>query len=400
MTLKNNKILFIGGGFEQLEVIKNVKKYGKTIIVTNPEPNDEIRKYTTHIEMLDPLDISKGEKIFKKYKPDAIITDACDYSNYLKNYLCTKYNLPCEGLKQAALSCNKFLVREICREKLILQPKYELCSSVNDLNIFLEKTQLPLIVKPIDNRGSIGVNIIRNKKELNQKFFHTLTHSASRQIIAEAYIEGKHVTVDGVFDNEGNFFNLAIAEKKVEIIDDHPVITEVNYPASTIEMSLRKELEQINFQIIESLNFKKGLTHTEFIIDKRKRIFLVETTNRGGGVLTSTVILKKLTAINISDYLIKNALGLRQNLEIKKNSSFVRLKFLKFKSGKIKKIIHDTKVKNLLNFRINLKHGNTISPAKSGDKRHGFVIFFEKNLKKLEQSQKKILKKIKIIYGK
>ena len=93
MTLKNNKILFIGGGFEQLEVIKNVKKYGKTIIVTNPEPNDEIRKYTTHIEMLDPLDISKGEKIFKKYKPDAIITDACDYSNYLKNYLCTKYNL-------------------------------------------------------------------------------------------------------------------------------------------------------------------------------------------------------------------------------------------------------------------------------------------------------------------
>jgi carbamoylphosphate synthase large subunit len=400
MTLKNKKILFIGGGFEQLEVIKNAKKYSKTIIVTNPEPNDEIRKYTKHIEMLDPLDIPKGEKIFKKYKPDAVITDACDYSNYLKNYLCTKYNLPCEGLKQAALSCNKFLVREICREKLILQPKYELCSSVNDLNIFLEKTQLPLIVKPIDNRGSIGVNIIRNKKELNQKFFHTLTHSASRQIIAEAYIEGKHVTLDGVFDNEGNFFNLAIAEKKVEIIDDHPVITEVNYPANTIEMSLRKELEQINSQIIESLNFKKGLTHTEFIIDKRKRIFLVETTNRGGGVLTSSVILKKLTAINISDYLIKNALGLRQNLKIKKSSSFVRLKFLKFKSGKIKKINHDIRVKNLLNFRINLKPGNTISPAKSGDKRHGFVIFFEKNLKKLDQSQKKILKKIKIIYGK
>jgi biotin carboxylase len=257
-----------------------------------------------------------------------------------------------------------------------------------------------LIVKPIDNRGSIGVNIIRNKKELNQKFFHTLTHSASRQIIAEAYIEGKHVTLDGVFDNEGNFFNLAIAEKKVEIIDDHPVITEVNYPANTIEMSLRKELEQINSQIIESLNFKKGLTHTEFIIDKRKRIFLVETTNRGGGVLTSSVILKKLTAINISDYLIKNALGLRQNLKIKKSSSFVRLKFLKFKSGKIKKINHDIRVKNLLNFRINLKPGNTISPAKSGDKRHGFVIFFEKNLKKLDQSQKKILKKIKIIYGK
>ena len=114
------------------------------------------------------------------------------------------------------------------------------------------------------------------------------------------------------------------------------------------------------------------------------------------GVLSYSVIGPEFNP----DYLIKNALGLRQNLKIKKSSSFVRLKFLKFKSGKIKKINHDIRVKNLLNFRINLKPGNTISPAKSGDKRHGFVIFFEKNLKKLDQSQKKILKKIKIIYGK
>ena len=65
MTLKNKIILFIGGGFEQLEVIKNAKKYSKKIIVTNPEPNPEIKKYTTHIEILDPLNISKVKKYLK-----------------------------------------------------------------------------------------------------------------------------------------------------------------------------------------------------------------------------------------------------------------------------------------------------------------------------------------------
>lgn len=400
MISNNKKILFIGGGFEQLEVIKDAKKFSKKIIVTNSVISSEIKKFTSHFEILNPLDIAKGEKIFKKYKPDAIVTDACDYSNYLKNYLCTKYNLFCEGLKQAAFSCNKYLVREICREKLILQPKYKLCSSVSDLKIFLDKTQLPLILKPIDNRGSIGVNIIRNKSEISQKFFNTLSYSASRQIIAEAFIEGKHITVDGIFDQEGNFFNLAIAEKKVEIIEDHPIITEVNYPANSLELNLFKELKQINYQIVESLNFKKGLTHTEFIIDKKKRVFLVETTNRGGGVLTSSVILKELTGINITNYLIKNALGIKQKLKIKKKNLCVRLKFLKFKSGKIKKIIENIQEKKILKFRINYKPGDTISPAKSGDKRHGFIIFSEKNSKKLDQSQKKILRKIKIIYEK
>ena len=203
-----------------------------------------------------------------------------------------------------------------------MQPKYKLCSSVSDLKIFLDKTQLPLILKPIDNRGSIGVNIIRNKSEISQKFFNTLSYSASRQIIAEAFIEGKHITVDGIFDQEGNFFNLAIAEKKVEIIEDHPVITEVNYPSNSLELNLFKELKQINYQIVESLNFKKGLTHTEFIIDKKKEFF-GRNYKQGGGVLTSSVILKELTGINITNYLIKNALGIKQKLKIKKKKIFV-----------------------------------------------------------------------------
>ena len=43
-----------------------------------------------------------------------------------------------------------------------------------------------------------------------------------------------------------------------------------------------------------------------------------------------------------------------------------------------------------------MKPGNIITPAKSGDKRHGFIIFFEKNLEKLNQSQNKILKKLEL----
>ena len=65
MISNNKKILFIGGGFEQLEVIKDAKKFSKKIIVTNPVISSEIKKFTSHFEILNPLDIAMGEKIFK-----------------------------------------------------------------------------------------------------------------------------------------------------------------------------------------------------------------------------------------------------------------------------------------------------------------------------------------------
>ena len=58
-----------------------------------------------------------------------------------------------------------------------------------------------------------------------------------------------------------------------------------------------------------------------------------------------------------------------------------KIEILKFKSGKIKKIIENIQEKKVLKFRINYKPGDTISPAKSGDKRHGFVIFQKKIVK-------------------
>ena len=109
------KLWIIGGSFEQLPIIKEARKEGYFIISSDTKKNSPCFKFADKTEILDPLDLHKGELIFNKYKPDGIISDACDYANYLKCYLSEKYGLVDDNLSAATITCNKYLVREILK---------------------------------------------------------------------------------------------------------------------------------------------------------------------------------------------------------------------------------------------------------------------------------------------
>jgi carbamoyl-phosphate synthase large subunit len=57
-------------------------------------------------------------------------------------------------------------------------------------------------------------------------------------------------------------------------------------------------------------NLKNGITHAEYIIDKKtKQVYLLEIAARGGGVYISSDLIPLLTNLNSNTFLLKNALG-------------------------------------------------------------------------------------------
>ena len=55
-------------------------------------------------------------------------------------------------------------MRELCKSDSITQPRYQLCRSIHDVNYSLNFIDYPILFKPLDNRGSTGVNVIKTKK--------------------------------------------------------------------------------------------------------------------------------------------------------------------------------------------------------------------------------------------
>lgn len=371
------RVMIIGAKWEQIPLIMQAKLSGHFVISTDPQSDAEGREISDAFEILNPRNLSDALEIAKKYKVDGVVADECDYSRFASVYLNIVLGLGGRNnnFNAAQYTGNKLWMRECCREHQIFQPRFISCKSYDEAVAALSLIGLPVIVKPVDNRGSAGVHHVTDLGQLLFAFYDAVSNAHSRLVLVEAYIEGLHITVDGCFDQNGLHHNLAFASKKL-LEGQNPVITEVYYPAK-IDQDTLDHVADANNKVIQALGISDGLTHSEFIVDVKGRCFLVETANRGGGVLTSAKIIPELSGVNTSALLIANSLGQNYNIQPAHIDLCVCLHFFVFRPGVIKSISGIDDVRSLstvIHVQINAIPGTLIGKPKSGSERHGFVI--------------------------
>ena len=399
MEKNKNRLMIIGSTWEQIPLIQKAKEMNAYVLGTDPNEKAEGFKFCDETAIASPRDLEELLGIAKKFKPDGITADECDYSHFASVYISERLGLNNHGMDAAQNTTNKYIMRKQALDGRIFQPRFFSCYTYEQASAAVDSIGWPVVVKPHDNRGAYGVNIASNHDELKLAFQEAVMFSHSRFTIVESFISGTHITVDGCIDEHGQHKNLAIASKKT-IQGSRPIINEVVYPAEINEEDKEHVLE-VNQNVIQALGIKSGLTHSEYILDEQNRCFLVETANRGGGVWTSAIMVPILSGVNMSEILIKNALGDSFNVVPNFWKGFVSLKFLIFKSGKIKKIagIQDAeKIKDVEALRINVNCGDTISQPTSGGERHGFVIIKSEKKEILTKTYEKVIEKIKIEY--
>ncbi|MET0394919.1 MAG: ATP-grasp domain-containing protein [Chitinophagaceae bacterium] len=335
------KILVIGSGWEQYALIQTIKEEGHSVIATNPKMNADGFKLADSYYVKDSRDIKAHISIAQTHGIDAVVTDNCDYSFYTAAVVASKLKLPFATIRSAIYSNDKFEQRESCKRTGIGQPEYYKVKKPDELFAAAHRIGYPIILKPVDSRGTFGVTIINNDEELEAAFYDAIDNSPSRTLIAEKFIHGTLVTVDGFCFKNGHRA-LAVASRRFEE-GPKPVTKEIIYPAQfTDEINLR--LLKNHEAVVESLEYSYGHTHGEYILTADNEIFLVECTNRGGGVYTSTVIVPLLTDINLNRILLHQSLGdddfEAEGTRLESMKRSVILTFLDFEVGHVIKKIN------------------------------------------------------------
>lgn len=393
------RLMIIGGSWEQKPLIQKAKDMGLYVLVTDPDKNAQGFELADETLVLDPRDLPKALKIAKAFMPDGITADECDYSHYAVVYISSCLGLPNDGLNEAQVTTNKLWMRNKCRDSQIIQPRFFGCHRLEDALTAADVIGWPVIVKPVDNRGAFGVNIAHNNEMLKLAFLEALMNAHSRQVIVEAYIEGTHITVDGAVTQEGEHINLGIASKKITK-GNKPIIVGVVYPAE-VSPEIREIVFNSNSKVIEALGIHAGLTHSEYIVDNKGRCFLIETANRGGGVLTSAKIIPTISRVDLSKLLISNALGLSFEINSVDTSDIVMLTFFIFKSGKVNSIKNLEVARSLpgvIDLTLLIGGGQELSPPSSGAGRHGFAILKAESMERVHELRERILDKLIIEY--
>lgn len=398
------KILIIGADWEQKALIDEIKEQGYDIIATHPYMPAEGFIHASHFYVKEATDIGAHIRIAETHKIDAIITDNCDYSFYTAAIVASKLNLPFASIESAILSNDKFSQRQKCNLSGIKQPVFYKVRRLEELEVAAQSIQFPLILKPVDSRGTFGVNIIHDSTQLKTAFYEAIQNSPSHTLICEKYIEGTLVTVDGFcFDNGHQ--SLAVASRKFEK-GSKPVTKEIIYPAQ-FSNELNTKLLENHTQVVKALEYAYGHTHGEYIVTKDEEVYLVECTNRGGGVYTSSVIVPLLTELNLNKYLLEQSLGIKventESVGVNFMKKSIMLTFLDFEVGKVVKSINIDDMLNkpfTVRFRSIYSENDMIESVENCASRHSMLVLQGRDAEEMLENFERFKSQLTIEYYK
>jgi len=380
------KLLVLGAGWEQEALVKEAKKNGHFVIATHPSINTDGFKYADVTFVKDSLDIGSHLQIARTYEVDGIVTDNCDYSLYTAAVVSNALNLNFNSIKSALYSNNKFAQRECCDQRNILQPVFKKVQTIEELETASLSIGYPLIVKPVDSRGTFGVTVVESRESLASAFYDALCHSSSHTVICEKFINGTLVTVDGFVFRNGHQ-SLAVASRTFQS-GAKPVTREIIYPAR-FDDELRLRLMENHSKVVEALEYSQGHTHGEYIVTKDGDIYLVECANRGGGVYTSSTIVPNITGINLNEVLINQSLDSdyfeikESGLNLMKRSAI--LTFLDLEVGEVIKTVNLMEMQSqpyVLNFRMIFNENEMVESVGNCASRHSMLALVGEDVKK------------------
>lgn len=400
--MQNKKLLIIGASWEQRELIKEAKSLGHYVIATHPKRTIEGMSLADVFFEKDSRDITAHLEIAKTYDVDGVLTDNCDYSFHTASIIAQALNLPFASIQSAIYSNNKYAQRLACEKAQIRQPEFYLVETLKEIERAAKKMEYPIIVKPVDSRGTFGVTVVEEVTKLKDAFLEAIMESPSRRVICEKFIQGILVTVDGFcFKNEHHSLTVAssVSEDGVK-----PVTKEIVYPAQFKE-STKIALLKKHHEVVKALNYQYGHTHGEYLLGKNQVIYLVECANRGGGVCISSSVVPELTQINVNRLLVNQSLGQDNfNKTIDKIGLMHKaaiLTFLDFEVGKVIKKINLEELQSLpyvLKFRSLFREKDIVKSVINCASRHSMLIVIGKNVSEIYSNLEDFKSKMNIEY--
>ena len=265
--LSGKKLLILGGNPETGILVNLANKLGIYTIVVDPNPNAPAKVYAKKYYNIDGFDIENLIKVANDEEIDGILVGVADILVPSYFELCDKLNFPCYANKNIinALSSKDGFEKACKKYKIKTIPSYKLDKnfSSNDLN----NIKYPVMVKPVDNGGGVGMSICFNKEELTQGVNNAIKNSRKKAFITEKYMDCDDIVAYYTFQ-DGEIFLSAIADrittKKQGILS--PVCIASVYP-SKHHLKYKSIIHPMMIKMFKGLGIKNGVLAIQFFVE-------------------------------------------------------------------------------------------------------------------------------------
>ena len=254
-----------------------------------------------------PISIVEYEQILKvcqDVKIDGVCTIASDVAAPTVAYVAGKMGLTANNYDASVRANNKFLMRNAFMAAGVPCPQYKMVKSVDEAKDI--DWDYPLIVKPSDRSGSLGITKVLNREELNASIERAIGVSFKKEAMVEEFIEGREISVEFI-SYKGTHYPLQITDK---VTTEAPYFVELEHhqPADFTPAEYSR-IYDITKTALDALGITNGASHSEYKITKEVRIAVMEIGGRMGGDFIGSDLVRLSTGYDFLKGVIDVALG-------------------------------------------------------------------------------------------
>lgn len=372
------KIMILGASILQLPAIQKAKEMGLQVIAVDMDPNAiGFQEDGVICEVISTIDIPAVLAAAKKRNIDGVMTLASDMP--MRTVAVVAKELGLIGITEdtAFKATNKYAMREALKKHNVPVPMYykvtteaELVQAAKEI----EQKGYRCIIKPADNSGSRGINLLSDYAEntLKEAFRYSKQYSRSGDVLVEEYMEGPEVSVE-TLSVDGTCHVIQITDK---LTTGAPYFVEMGHSQpSNLSADVTDQIKAVAIAANHAIGITNGPSHTEIKVTKDGPK-IVELGARLGGDNITTHLVPLSTGVNMVEACIKIALGEKPDCQptIQKASA---IRYFEQTAGIVKSIEGIENAKKLDGIKqISIVHGvgEHINEIKSSGDRLGFVI--------------------------
>ena len=289
-----------------VQALNTIRKHGYRSIMINYNPETVSTDYDMCDRLyFDELTFERVMDIIDMENPHGVIVSTGgQIPNNLAMWLDAE-RVPILGTKAQEIDNaeDRAKFSSMLTENGINQPEWSALTSMDDINVFVDRVGFPVLVRPSYVLSGAAMNVCSNRDELERFLKLAANVSAEHPVVVSKFIEhAKEIEMDAVARN-GEIMAYAISEH-IEFAGVHSGDATIQFPPQKLYVETVRRIKRVSRQIAAALHIN-GPFNIQFMA-RENDILVIECNLRAS---RSFPFVSKVLKLNLIDLATKIMLG-------------------------------------------------------------------------------------------
>lgn len=311
--MSGKTLLIVSGGIEAADAAKRAKEMGLHVVVSDIDsqaPGFAFADSCLIADVYGPTETAAAAERYNRKirKIDGVICVAAD-APVTAATVAQRLRLPGIPVHVAELACDKLAMKKCFRSAGVAVPWFQEVSTPQELQRVAIERGGDLVIKPVDSRGSRGVQRIAKAQDLAKAFTLARSYSPSERVMVEQYLPGPQVSTESLISG-GRCHTPGFSDRNYEFLERYaPFFIENGGDLpSRLPPEVQDKVRDLVARAASAMGITDGTVKGDVVIHNGEP-YMIELAARLSGGFFCTREIPLSTGVDFIGGAIKLALG-------------------------------------------------------------------------------------------